>query len=72
MNDKERLEAIFDTLPSEGWKCIKSDIEEFYQQINSIENIYTEAELNYRKGELARIGFILNLEDWYQHQYDNL
>ena len=72
MTDRERLEAILDTLTSEGWKCINSDIKEFYDSINQIDDVNSAEELAFRKGELARLGFILNLEDWYQHQLDML
>jgi hypothetical protein len=72
MTEKERLEIILDALTSQGFKLILDDIKEFYDAINDINGVETEAQLHYRKGELARLGFILNLESWYQHQYDEI
>ena len=51
-----------DMFRSEGWKILLGDIQASAQGVNSIENTKDEQDLYYRKGQLAVINNILNLE----------
>ena len=47
---------------SEGWKQLISDIQSNVIQINSVEMTTDNDNLNFRKGQLAILATVLNLE----------
>jgi hypothetical protein len=47
---------------SEGWKSLLADIQASAVSVNSIENTKDEQDLYFRKGQLAVMANILNLE----------
>ena len=51
-----------DMFRTEGWKILLGDIQASAQGVNSIENTKDEQDLYYRKGQLAVMNNILNLE----------
>ena len=51
-----------DLFRSEGWKILLGDIQASADTVNSIENTKDEQDLYYRKGQLAVMNNILNLE----------
>ena len=51
-----------DMFRSEGWKILLSDIQASAQGVNSIESTRDEQDLFFRKGQLAVMNNILNLE----------
>ena len=48
---------------TEGWGNLCNDLRTNVQNINSVEATKNETELNFRKGQLAVLGTILNLEN---------
>jgi hypothetical protein len=51
-----------DMFRSEGWKILLGDIQASAIGVNAIENTKDEQDLYYRKGQLAVMNNILNLE----------
>jgi hypothetical protein len=51
-----------DLFRSEGWKILLGDIQASADTVNSIEGTRDEQDLFFRKGQLAVINNILNLE----------
>ena len=51
-----------DMFRTEGWKILLGDIQASAVSVNSIENTKDEQDLYFRKGQLAVINNILNLE----------
>ena len=51
-----------DMFRSEGWKILLADIQASAQGVNSIESTRDEQDLFFRKGQLAVMNNILNLE----------
>jgi hypothetical protein len=51
-----------DMFRSEGWKSLLADIQASAVSVNSIENTKDEQDLYFRKGQLAVMANILNLE----------
>jgi hypothetical protein len=51
-----------DLFRSEGWKLLLGDIQASADTVNSIEGTRDEQDLFFRKGQLAVINNILNLE----------
>ena len=52
----------FSMFRSEGWKQLISDLQSNVTQINSVEMTTDNDNLNFRKGQLAILATILNLE----------
>lgn len=52
----------FSMFRSEGWKQLISDLQSNVGQINSVEMTTDNDNLNFRKGQLAILATILNLE----------
>ena len=51
-----------DMFRSEGWKILLSDIQASANNVNSVEGTKDEQDLFFRKGQLAVMANILNLE----------
>jgi hypothetical protein len=51
-----------DMFRSEGWKILLGDIQASAQSVNSVEGTRDEQDLFFRKGQLAVMNNILNLE----------
>jgi len=66
MNEQE-LELYFrqmnELFRQEGWQNLIKDLTLNLPNIDSIENTKDEKDLNFRKGQLNMIGFLLNLEE---------
>ena len=66
MNDKE-LELYFrqmnELFRNKGWQNLIKDMKLNIPSIDSIENTKDVNDLNFRKGQLNIIGFLLNLEE---------
>mgnify|MGYP003112054785 FL=1 len=52
----------FSMFRSEGWKQLISDLQSNVVQINSVEMTTDNDNLNFRKGQLATLATVLNLE----------
>jgi hypothetical protein len=52
---------------SEGWKILTKDLEQSILGVNSIETTKDEQDLYFRKGQLAVMNNILNLETQVAH-----
>ena len=63
---KEQLQAILDTLSSEGWRIIQHDMRLYRKQLDTTNNLETEAELHYLKGELKTLDWFIELQEWYK------
>ncbi len=71
MTEKEELESIIDLLTSPAWRLIVKDISKHYDAINKINDVNSVEELYRIKGELAKLGWFMNLDAWYQQIIDN-
>jgi hypothetical protein len=62
----QELETYFNNyfamFRSEGWKQLISDLQSNVVQINSVEMTTDNDNLNFRKGQLAILATVLNLE----------
>jgi hypothetical protein len=69
----QELETYFNNyfamFRSEGWKQLISDLQSNVIQINSVEMTTDNDNLNFRKGQLAILATILNLETQIDNGY---
>jgi len=66
MTDKELEQYYFELqkmFRTEGWKSFIEDMKDNAQVVDSVEYTRDDKDLYYRKGQLAVIANILNLED---------
>ena len=71
MTEKEELESIIDLLTTPAWGLIVKDISLHYDAINKVQDIHSVEELYRIKGELAKLGWFMNLKDWYLQIIEN-
>jgi len=57
---------------SQGWKDLIEDVQNILDKTNDIEPIFNGEQLQYKKGELSILKWILALEDMSRTAYDQL
>lgn len=72
MTEIEEIDSILDTFTTDGWKFIVEDIKKHYDAINNIDGINNEKELYQLQGEIRKLKWFMNLEDWYKNARDNI
>jgi len=70
MTEKEELEAILDVFTTPGWKLIIKDIKEHYDAINEINGIENDKQLFTLQGELLKLNWFMNMQEYYQQVDD--
>lgn len=61
--DEQYEEALEDMFQQEGWEYLKAELYANSVLLNDVQEIVDQRDLDFRKGQLSIIGFILNLED---------
>lgn len=62
---KAQLDAIMDVFTTDGWKIIQHDMRLYQKQMDTTNDLATEADLHFRKGELKSLDWFINLKRWY-------
>ena len=57
----------FEMFRSEGWKQLLTDLNQHVAQINSVEQTTDNENLHFRKGQLAILATLFNLETQINH-----
>lgn len=52
---------------TDGWKVLMDELKNNALQINSVEATKDNEELNFRKGQLNILAFVLNMESTVEH-----
>jgi hypothetical protein len=68
--DKEtekHYRALGDMFRTEGWKVLMEELKNNALQINSVEVTKDNDDLNFRKGQLNILAFLLNMESTVEH-----
>lgn len=72
MTEIEEIDCILDVFTSDGWKYILQDIEKHYDAINKIDGVIDDKQLYQLQGEIRKLKWFMNMQDWYQNARDNL
>lgn len=64
---EKHYQALKDTFRTEGWKILMDELKNNALQINSVEVTKDVDDLNFRKGQLNILAFILNMESTIEH-----
>ena len=46
-----------------GWEILCQELEDFAAQLNNVQDVKDQRDLDYKRGELAQIGRLLNFEE---------
>lgn len=68
--DKETekyYQSLKDMFRTDGWKVLMDELRNNALQINSVEATKDNEELNFRKGQLNILAFVLNMESTVEH-----
>lgn len=68
--DKETekyYQSLKDMFRTDGWKVLMDELKNNALQINSVEATKDNEELNFRKGQLNILAFVLNMESTVEH-----
>ena len=68
--DKETekyYQSLKDMFRTDGWKLLMDELRNNALQINSVEATKDNEELNFRKGQLNILAFVLNMESTVEH-----
>ena len=68
--DKEtekHYQNLKDMFRTDGWKVLMEELKNNALQINSVEATKDNEELNFRKGQLNILAFVLNMESTVEH-----
>lgn len=75
LQDRElnkHYEDLFEMYAGHGWKRLQQQFAEMFESHNSLAGINTEADLNYRKGQLDIIGLVISHQDQHERAYNEL
>lgn len=56
---------------TDGWKVLMDELRNNALQINSVEATKDNEELNFRKGQLNILAFVLNMESTVEHYLED-
>jgi hypothetical protein len=72
---QEYYEARFDMMATKGWKDLMEDVDKMSINYNNLFEVSTEAELNFKKGQIDILLWLLSLKEtseqaWMELQED--
>ena len=65
-------ESLFEMYATDGWKALIEDLEAHAEQYKSIEFVHDERTLNFQKGRLDEVKFILGHEEFMKNAYEEI
>lgn len=69
---EQHYQDLFEMYASHGWKRIQEQFAEMFASHNTLAGLNTEADLNYRKGQLDIIGLVISHQDQHERAYNEL
>lgn len=74
MNDEltKYYEARFTMMADKGWKDLIEDVEVMRDAADSLDGVDSEAKLNFRKGELSILNWLMSLEEVSKETFSKL
>jgi len=64
---EKHYQSLKDMFQTDGWKVLMDELRNNALQINSVEATKDNEELNFRKGQLNILAFVLNMESTVEH-----
>jgi len=70
--DKKYYEDLFEMYATDGWKHLMEDLKDHAKHYDSVRNVSDNAPLEFQKGRLDEIDFLLNHEKVMKEAYDTI
>lgn len=70
--DQEYYESLFEMYSSDGWKNLMADLEEHKKHYMDIRNVSPNCPLDFQRGRLDEIEFLLNHEETMKQAYEEM
>ena len=65
-------EARFEMMSKEGWKDLMEDVDKIIVSLNNISAIDSEKDLQFKKGELSILTWLVNLKEISERAYEEI
>lgn len=65
-------EDRFDMMSSQGWKDLMEDVDKMSINYNNLYSVSTEAELNFKKGQIDILLWLLSLKETSEKAWEEL
>ena len=65
-------EARFEMMSKEGWKDLMEDVDKIIVSLNNISTIDSEKDLQFKKGELSILTWLVNLKEISERAYEEI
>ena len=65
-------EARFEMMSKEGWKDLMEDVDKIIVSLNNISVVSDEKDLQFKKGELSILTWLVNLKEISERAYEEI
>ena len=65
-------EARFEMMSTKGWKDLVEDVDKIIVSLNNISTIDSEKDLQFKKGELSILTWLVNLKEISERAYEEI
>lgn len=65
-------ENRFEMMSKEGWKDLMEDVDKIIVSLNNISTIDSEKDLQFKKGELSILTWLVNLKEISERAYEEI
>jgi len=69
---EKHYQDLFAMYGTPGWKALQAQLAEMFTNHNTLVGLVTEADLNFRKGQIDIIAFFIGHEDQHERAYNEL
>ena len=69
---QDYYESRFEMMSTQGWKDLVEDIDKIIVSLNNISTIDSEKDLQFKKGELSILTWLVNLKEISERAYEEI
>ena len=69
---QDYYESRFEMMSTQGWKDLVEDVDKIIVSLNNISTIDSEKDLQFKKGELSILTWLVNLKEISERAYEEI
>lgn len=69
---QDYYESRFEMMSTKGWKDLMEDVDKIIVSLNNISTIDSEKDLQFKKGELSILTWLVNLKEISERAYEEI
>jgi|TARA_R110000823_G_scaffold2159_1_gene8868 hypothetical protein len=69
---QDYYESRFEMMSTKGWKDLVEDVDKIIVSLNNISTIDSEKDLQFKKGELSILTWLVNLKEISERAYEEI